>query len=491
MNHPDTKDWMSHCESEPLAFSGAIQPHGGMIYLDLKKMVTHASENLETFLPYAPTALLGRQLPLELEEILSNGIDELADASGSRVELLGVDIAARPGMDFVLIRSGSGIVVELSLHQHRLPKTRNGNVPMKTPANHAQATKLHGSIAALVREMIGFDRVMIYAFREDGDGEVVAESRDAEVYGSYLGLRFPASDIPNIARELYKVNPWRFIPDSQAAPVTLLSCRNEPPNLTWSDLRSVSPVHQRYLSNMAVRGSLSLPVMVAGELWGLIACHHSDSLTLPLKKLRDVREVSKHYGLVISTWIAETRMRFIDRLDTVYTGLLATLLENGDLVSAMPEITPVLMDLFQAQGMAIRIGDVWVHTGNSPKTYELEKLAAHIDANIPDPLFSTDSISRSIPETQELTVAGLLTIRFTGRSQTTQIWLFRTELVHDVAWGGNPSKPVEFSERGIQIAPRKSFDSWVEQRKGYSRAWNAESRLAAKRLRQLLLKHDH
>jgi light-regulated signal transduction histidine kinase (bacteriophytochrome) len=340
----------------------------------------------------------------------------------------------------------------------------------------------------MMHDLTGFNRVMIYVFRDDGDGEVVAEARNATVYGSYMGLRFPASDIPQIARELYKLNPWRLIPDSQIQSVLLLANQPTPPDLTWSDLRSVSPVHKSYMANMGVRASLSFPIMAGGELWGLIACHHDEPRTLPLKVLRSASQICKYYGLIISTWVAEQRMRFIDKLDQSYAASRVAMVREGGIISSMPEITPSLFELFNVSGMSIRLGNVWAHTGDSPNSSSLKTLSEWFESDQGDSLKLIDNLSLTIPGLGKLPVAGALVMRVQTRErQMLQLWLYRKELIYDVAWGGNPDKPVEFNEGEIGIAPRKSFDKWVEKRKNFSSPWTGEDRLAAKRLRQLLI----
>lgn len=482
------KNWTVTCESEPLAYSGAIQPHGGLIFLDTHSTVSHVSSNIEIFLPYSPEDLSGKPLPPDLQDILSHVLESLPQTQGSRAELFGVGIPGRDSLDFALSRSIDGVVVEVLTHEHRLNKIPVHTVPMKTPVNTDEAIALHGRTAQLVHELTGFDRVMIYVFREDGDGEVVAEARREAIYGSYLGLRFPASDIPLIARKLYKQNPWRLIPDSQSPPVSLLSRDTTPPDLTWSDLRSVSPVHQSYLSNMGVRASLSLPIMAGGELWGLIACHHTEVRAMPLKLMRASSQVAKHYGLLISTWVAEARMRFVDKLDSCYSALRIAMCREGGLISAMPEIETSLFELFNVSGMAIRAGNMWAHTGDSPNTSTLEKLSDWFASIDGEDVSLMDSLSRSVPGFGLQPVAGALAVKITTRNkESIQLWLFRKELLYEVEWGGNPEKPVEFNEGQFAIAPRHSFEKWVEKRKGYSSAWNGENRLAAKRLRQLLM----
>ncbi|MBK7416290.1 MAG: GAF domain-containing protein [Dechloromonas sp.] len=146
---------------------------------------------------------------------------------------------------------------------------------LKTPGNAAELTAHHQALLLGVREITGFDRVMLYHFHDDFSGEVIAEEA-REGLGSYMGLRFPASDIPAIARRIYLVNPWRSIPDIETPISAVLG--EGVSNLTNSLLRSVSPVHLKYLEHMGVRASFSLPVKVGGKLWGLVACHHLSPL---------------------------------------------------------------------------------------------------------------------------------------------------------------------------------------------------------------------
>jgi light-regulated signal transduction histidine kinase (bacteriophytochrome) len=239
---------------------------------------------------------------------------------------------------------------------------------------------------------------------------------------------------------------------------------------------------------MGVRASLSLPIMVGSELWGLIACHHSEPRVLPLKTLRAASQVARHYSMVVSTWVAETRMRFVDSLDSTCMALRAPMQQPGGVLSAMPEIAPNLFELFSASGLAIRLGKVWAHTGNSPNSSELDKLSDWLSASDSASLSLIDSLSRSVPQLGDVPVAGALALQSRTRDgQCLQLWLFRRELVEEVQWGGNPHKPIEIDDGKSGVAPRRSFDKWVEKRKGYSSPWTGENRLAAKRLRQLLL----
>ncbi len=129
--------------------------------------------------------------------------------------------------------------------------------------------------------MTGFDRVMVYRFAQDDSGEVIAESTHAGVE-SFLGLHYPASDIPRQARGLYERNWLRIIPDVEAVPSPIqptLDSAGKPLDLSQSVLRSVSPIHIEYLENMGVRASMSVSILREGRLWGLFACHHNARCT--------------------------------------------------------------------------------------------------------------------------------------------------------------------------------------------------------------------
>ena len=481
-------EWMEHCEIEPLAYSGAIQPHGALLYLDLEHRVSHVSAQIWKFLPYSPATLLGELLPTEFFNLLAPAFKKLTPAPGSRSELFAVSVAENVCLDIIVLRSNDGFVIELLPHEETPIITPPPLLQIRAPRNDSETLALHNKTAQLFRDMTDFDRVMIYVFREDGDGEVLAEVRRNEIYGSYLGLRFPCSDIPLIARKLYLNNPWRQIPDSQAPAVPLLNNVNVAPDLTWSDLRSVSPMHQLYLANMGVRASLSFPIIVAGELWGLIACHHSTPRSLPLYLLRAASCHARRYSLDLSTWKSVSQMRFMDKLTNRFEAVQMTLLRHGDILSAVPDIAPAIFEQFDACGLAIRSGDDWEYTGVVPEQNTLKLVDEWFEYEIHDLVCSNDCMSLTIRELGLMPVSGVLALKLrTRKGEPLTLFIFRSEQLQEVTWGGNPHKPVEFHNDKIDIAPRRSFEKWLEKRIGYSRPWLKEDRLAALRFRLLLV----
>lgn len=480
-------DWRASCEAEPLTLSGLIQPHGALLCLDSEFNVTHVSAQINAYLPYLPSSLLGQKLP---EELLTKVLPVLSDLSvelGSRIYLNNQSLPQGVHCDIAVIKSGDAIIIELSKHDEvavEMPLTSS----FRLPSNDINMVKLHVDIANLFHTLTGFDRVMIYAFRDDGDGEVLAEARRSEIYGSYLGLRFPRSDIPAIARALYLQNPWRMIPDSQAEAIPLLGLNESPPDLTWSDLRSVSPMHMVYLSNMAVQASLSFPIIVANQLWGLVACHHAQPIQLSNQTLKVLSDKAKAYGFSIMKWQAESRMRLTDtvandveKIKQVFVGL------HSSPLKALTEISADLFFKLKACGAAMRFGDEWTYCGETPSHTDLDFLDDWLECEFTEPIYLCDSLIKNHPNLGYLPVSGAMALKVAARDgEPIHLWIFRKELLYEVEWGGNPNKPVEHYDGKFDITPRRSFEKYVEKRLGYCAPWLNETRLWGMRLRHML-----
>ena len=479
--------FLEGCETEKLHRSGAIQPHGGLLVADRDGRVSHASANVGAFLGVPPQDWLGRPLPAELAGLAEG----LGAAPGSRRTSDGrVDGVAGP-LDTVATRGAAGeIVLELMPHREA-DEARRPAVPSlpEPPADAAALDAARQALVERVAALTGFQRVMFYLFREDGDGEVVAEARQPEAYGGYLGLRFPASDIPLIARALYTKNPWRLIPDATAEPVAVLGRTAEPPDLTWSDLRSVSPVHRVYLANMGVVASLSFPVVINGVLAALVAAHHREARVLSSARLEQVATLTRGHAFAFAGYQSQHRIRLLDGMGYRFEAVRAVLHRHGDLFSGWPELSAWLLREFRVDGALLCLGDECCTAGTTLEPAALEVLDEWFCERQGEFVWSADSLARQLPGFPLSEIAGVLAVRVGGREgRGLRLYLTRAEHVHEVAWGGNPEKPVEFHDGALGIAPRHSFEKWIEKRLGYSRAWDNEARLLALKLRELLLR---
>jgi light-regulated signal transduction histidine kinase (bacteriophytochrome) len=474
---------ISECELEPLSYSGAIQSFGAAIVIDAAHLITHVSANLADYFPDQDSYQPGRPLPRELARFLPS----LGSAVGSRWFLASALEVASGWIDIAFTRNQGGqIAVEITRAvpfspPKRLPRFHVINSPDELQKNQQE-------IVERVFELTGFQRVMYYHFLEEGDGEVIAEKRDSRVYGSYLGLRYPASDIPQIARNLYLLNPWRLIADAHAEPVPLLSRDSAPPDLTYSDLRSASPVHRLYLKNMGVRASLSFPLIHARHLVGLIACHHASPMVLsPSLLAATAKEVSNH-SLSLSAYLVHEKMKLVEGLARSFHTVRKVLEENPSLSSAWSHIGDWLLREFRADGAWLQVGDQCTGAGIIPSEEIRAAIGNRMAASQPENVWVCHSLSAELPHTNALPLAGFIgvQIRLSDGSHACLV-VARREYIYEVAWGGNPEKPLEPCEGAIKIAPRQSFEKWVQMRKGYCHPWDRRETLIALNLRNFLL----
>jgi two-component system, chemotaxis family, sensor kinase Cph1 len=349
------------CELEALHLSGAILPHGTLLVVDRDGKISHVAANIADWLGTPPEAWLDQSLPDELATPLL----DLALKSGSRLML--EDVMQAPAhtgkglLDLVASRNQEqSITLELTASQVEGYSSGfdPGCPPLLTsfsnsPTDKQTITAAQEELVQHIMNITGFQRVMLYSFREEGDGQVIAEARQGEAFGSYLGLRFPASDIPHIARALYLKNPWRLIPEPAKDPVPLLSRVGSAPDLTYSDLRSVSEVHRVYLANMGVTASLSFPVISGGVLIALVACHHNSPRQPPLRSLIRASRLTADFGLAMSASQAHNRIRLIDGLARRFDSARFLLHRHGDLISAWQELGELLMHEFSADGASL------------------------------------------------------------------------------------------------------------------------------------------
>lgn len=489
---------LTECDREPIHVPGAIQPHGVLLSLAEPSLtVTHASINLSELLDVEAEAALGRPL----EEILG-------EAAGLEVRQV---LAAHPRPDLVApmeIQKGSRRFDGL-VHRHRdvtileleLVRADRGaatsDALLRNALQRVQAAQTRQELAAItveeVRTLTGFDRVMLYRFDEDDHGEVISEARATDVE-SFLGLHYPASDIPWQARMLYVSNWLRLIPDIDYAPVPIVPSAGaadpRPLDLSLAVLRSVSPVHIEYLRNMKVRASMSISIVAAQRLRALVACHHRDPRHVPLP----ARSACELLGRLVSLQLAaleelDTRAK-LARLRRIAAQLgEAMRTAPAEPTSALLAHTDALLRVVDASGAAIR-NDAGIHlVGATPSREEVGAIIDWLERG-DTPVFETSSLWRICPAAIGCVreASGLLAVAIPTRPRAFVLW-FRPELAQTVSWAGIPTvpRPDPLDQR---IRPRRSFEVWKENVTARSARWTVEELDVANELRRCAIEVD-
>jgi light-regulated signal transduction histidine kinase (bacteriophytochrome) len=476
--------YYEQCESEKLHLSGKVQPHGALLILSKEEKLTHFSENIKLILPSISPLEIGKELPEALSPLMqhlpsdsgSTAYTFLKDADGNYV-----DLAVTKATDAFLIEVYPANTSEKAQSQSsfKLPSSFN---------NEQEKTEYRDQLISWISEITGHQRVMYYQFLENGDGHVIAEICTDPSIGSYLDLRFPASDIPQIARQLYTQTQWREIPEAQATSISLKGIA-QVPDLTLTDLRSVSPVHQQYMMNMGVGSSVSFPIIKSGELSALISCHSSDPLKIPLASLRRISEAIYSYVLLVNELDSRLRLSMIDEFN-IRTQPLRNLLNSGsDLEEVWEDLAFLIKDNLGADGIVMCSDDWALLNGQTFDSATLDVVDQWFQTQNSLMTFQTDNLSGLIDNLPLTEVAGLAYLRFRAAGTSQQIvrvYLCRGEHIHEVKWGGNPNKPVESTNNQLKISPRQSFSKWIENRLGYSKPWPGMLNLELHRLRGLL-----
>jgi chemotaxis family two-component system sensor kinase Cph1 len=342
----------------------------------------------------------------------------------------------------------------------------------------ATLEELYDDAARHVRELTKFDRVMIYRFDAAYNGEVVAEARRDDL-NSFFGLHYPASDIPPQARALYEKNWIRLIADVDYEPSaivpTVLSTTGAPLDLTYSTLRSVSPIHLEYLRNMGVRASMSISLLREGRLWGLIACHHYAG---PHEPPFEVRTAAEFLGSALSVRLvsqAETeRDAEVRRAESVLAHLAADSRDEAAPLGTAITRSGWLRRLVRADGAVVVAEGRLTSVGNVPDDDACRALVAWVLSH-GEELVSTDRLAHDVPELAALMpdVAGVLGIVLPEGQVV--LWV-RDEVLRHVDWGGDPhNKAIARREGGdVRLSPRKSFERWREVVRGHSRPWTSD-----------------
>jgi light-regulated signal transduction histidine kinase (bacteriophytochrome) len=478
---------VSECALEPIRTPGATQPRGALLAVDEQDgRVTHASANLADYLGVAPRQVLGAPFDsIGAQELHAAAAAVSAEGSAGRPQRLALQTpAGRRTVDVFAHRREGRLIVELEDVEPGEAAASFGGFQdeVRLTLQHLQrATDVQSLLdlaVAVTRQLTGFDRVLAYRFQPDEHGVVVSESRE-ERLEPFLGLHFPASDIPSQARALYREQWLRAIPDSHAEAVDLVAAaRADPPaglDLSGAVLRAVSPVHLEYLRNMGVRASLSVSLIVDRRLWGLIACHHYGGPRLVPYRARAACEV---VGLTTSLTL-ESRER-LDRaqhglgIERTVSALLGRVAGSRSIAEGLAGDEDLLLRVCGATGAAIQVEGELRTVGRTPAGPAMERLVAAVRENLrPGVVYESDSLAVEHPDLADISqdAAGVLAISLSRARGNVALWL-RPDRVDSVTWAGNPAKAVELDENGSQrLGPRRSFAAWTQSVGGRCEPW--------------------
>ncbi|RZK67031.1 MAG: GAF domain-containing protein, partial [Pedobacter sp.] len=399
---------LTNCDIESIHIPGSTQSHGFVMVLSKSFGITACSQNIIEYTGLDAANLIGKEIG-ELAALLRD--KDLAQGLKSLIAYSAKQFEAKSAGRFQAVINDQLFDISVSVDQeHYLldfePVISNITQDVQSMVGRSLSeilsdkslTRLLNNAAQQVRSIIGYDRVMIYKFHNDGHGEVIAEAKNDDLE-TWMGLHYPASDIPKPARELYKINQIRLIADVYANTSPIISVENTPLDLTNSHLRAVSPIHIQYLKNMGVASSFSISIMNHDRLWGLIACH---SYTPRIINVNE-RESAKLVGQVLSSAIVFREQEEEQQQSAVYRQCIETitryLLRNIAVEDALFNEECSMLEVVESSGAVLYFENNLREVGKTPDSKFINQLIDWLDTKISeDGCYMTNKLSDDFPQ---------------------------------------------------------------------------------------------
>ena len=488
---------LTNCERELIHLAGSVQPHGLLLALEEPGLrIVQASANVRALLGVEVEGLLGRSVA-DLGGDLQAQVQRVCDQSQDLSAPAPLRCCLAPcgqAREFegtmhrvASVGASTALLVEIEPVGHADRQCETADIPaprlrdlIGEAVQRFSAASAIGTLADAVvrcfRDMLGYDRVMVYKFDPDGHGKIIAEAREPRL-DSLLGHHYPASDIPQRARELYLRNRLRVLVDVHYQPAPLVP-RQLPGagvelDMSMCQLRSMSPLHLQYLKNMGVTATLVVSLVREGKLWGLVACHHYSPRNLRFA----VRAAADLLAEVAATRIAAIENYAHAQVAIQVRRLEQRLIEatstEGDWRLALFRNPRTVLQPLEATGAALLHEGELLTAGEVPSTAELRALLHWIDTQAVDGLFSCSSVARANPALDSLTptASGVLAVKLSANRPDYLVW-FRKEQLLTVTWAGDPSKPM-VATNPLELSPRSSFAAWSEIVRGTALPWSS------------------
>lgn len=487
--YPEKVD-VSNCEKEPIHIIGKSQSHGVIVACDKDSfIITQIGLNSTHFFGRDHKEYLGKPLSHLVGEDLQGKIAGALDSA----DYLEVHEFSLNGKNFVIIPhlSNDSLVIdfeEINEQYENFNFQKQLSTILKTLSSSEDAIDLCRDAARITKSIFGYDRVMIYRFDEEWNGEVVAEEKE-ENLESWLGLHYPASDIPKQSRALFLKNRVRIIANVNYDPVPIVPELNpdtgNPLDLSKSELRGVSPIHIEYLQNMRVGASLTAALVNNGKLWGLIACHHYSAKFINYYQRQTCDFITQIFSNELSLKESNSFLKEIAFSGEIRETLMNQIQAIGNIHKGLTKAEVAFTDLINSGGGAIILNNKISIIGAGPSEKQIKSLIKNFLSKREENFFYHKNLTQFFPEAKKYqdVASGVLCARL-GQSRKDYLIWFRPEVIQTVNWGGNPQNKAFYDEEKQRLTPRKSFEKWSEELRGVSNSWKEYEVNAAKSLRE-------
>ena len=481
------KKALEQCNSEPIEWIERIQSHGSLIAFDFKTLtITHVSDNLEKVVNIDAKSILDKSIRVifsreDIHDILN--IATHASTKNQREHVKVIEQNDKSPIDVSLFRTEKSVVLELIPAGNDFKYINiNNNIKWALAKTHGHENIediLNNAVQSLQR-ITGFDRVMAYKFLPDNSGEVIAEAISAMSVNSFLGLRFPAFDIPPRARDLFLKNPIRVIRNTSDEGTKILVNNNSDNklNLTYSLLRAAAPVHNQYLRNMDVSSSMAIPIIIDGKLWGMFAHHHNSLKELSPQETYSADILGQTFNMVLEHLTRQKAQKSINDILENGNDFVAIETNSFKLDQFWNAQAQNLSELIPCDGLAYFIDKNIKTYGNCPELNTIETLVNQLNAK-KESIQSYTNITEFVKAGTNNT-RGLLFMQLSEEFPDISLIYFRDKISKKIQWAGSPDKEIVFEKENVRLHPRSSFKEYIENNSEDSDIWTTQDLFLAK-----------
>lgn len=477
----DLEEALANCDREQIHIPETIQSFGALIATDRKlKNIEFASLNTNAMLGFDAKELLEQPIEIILEqEIRHKARNCLSHATIQRQRQLVGEKSFQGQLFQISIhlqdeRAILEFIPASNTHTAELDALERTRMMLADTVAVDDFQAVLDTTAQNLWISTQYDRVKAYRFLPSGAGEVVAEFRTPNTE-SFLGMRFPASDIPPVARKLYATTPIRVIANVNSENIPVLSSdpKGRPLDMSLAILRGNSEVHLNYLRNMGVKSTMTLPITVGGELWGLFSCHHMEARKMDPTELIACELSGKMLSLSIEHTKQTRHLIYLNKCKEIANQLAI----DGRIISVDSYWNSSRNELIQAipsRGIAYLVDELVYISGSAPDEEAVMKIR-DMAANDNNQIQHYDDLPAKLPDSNLKKTAGALVLPLTSSSNQYVI-LFRDHASNEIKWAGAPTKEVTQTEEGLKLNPRSSFESYHQSVIGMSDEWTHDDR---------------
>lgn len=493
---PDIDRALERCAAEPVHIPGVIQPNGALIAVENEtRLITHVSANLEHVTGLVPKDVLSQNIydvfPSGLRhDLVNNLLPQFLMQDTRQIDPFSLNNR--------VLSAGASQANEATIFEfeaadeaQNLSGAAVRQLAFLTSQLHEidDIETLFEKSVKLLQALTGYQRVMIYAFDGEGHGSILAEALLGQA-DSFLGLNFPAWDIPAQAREIMRRTPFRYIGDVVADPVPILAASSDiaPLDMTHSHLRGVSKVHLQYLRNMGSAATFTLNVVVEDKLWGMISLHHPSS-RVPGQSIREVcRNFVRFFGLKLATLLQDERLRRLQKAEDLRQDLAAMASQQDVEQRFSTALLQNLCTAMQSDGAVLVTEGVVQTCGMVPEPKDIRHLQDYARARS-EMMYSAAMLFDHPDLAQRL--GGIFSgLHLTPMQRSDFVAFFRLDRERNVAWAGAPEKDIDGIGVDARLRPRGSFEAYKETVRGTSEPWSDKEHQIARDIRSILISSE-